>query len=149
MERRRFKPDNLHADESQIRLHGEIRNSSEAQLSDIGFMAWGPKDSNNPSGWPRRFRENLEAEEGCPVYKVPAIDADPVEFGPVKSFIPSLGGSQRGCRPIALEKWLHVWFCHLTISYAQIPSSLVRWLNNTKTVEIEPSWYLSLPMRIF
>ncbi|KAI7943521.1 hypothetical protein MJO28_011049 [Puccinia striiformis f. sp. tritici] len=133
-------------DESQIRLPGEIRNSSEAQLSDIGFMAWGPKDSNNPSGWPRRFRKDLEAEEGCPVYKVPAIDADPVEFGPVKSFIPSLGGSQRGCRPIATRK-VGFMFGFAT-SQSRTLKYLPRWydwLNNTKTVEIETVMVLISP----
>ncbi|KAA1112824.1 hypothetical protein PGT21_012013 [Puccinia graminis f. sp. tritici] len=133
-------------DKPQSSLHDEVRDPSEPQLSGIGFMAWGPRDKDIPLSWPRRFRNNLEPEEPCPVYEVPAIDTDPPEFGPVKSFIPSLGGSQRGCRPIATQK-LGMMFGFAT-SQSRTLKYLPRWydwLNSTKTVEIETVMVLISP----
>ncbi|PLW44574.1 hypothetical protein PCASD_05131 [Puccinia coronata f. sp. avenae] len=136
-----FMPDTL-----QSNFHEEIRNGGEPQLSDIGFMAWGKHDKNTPAGWPRRFRNDLQPEERCPVYEVPAVDTDPLELDPVKSFIPTLGGSQRGCRPIVTRK-LGCMF-----GFATSPSRTLKylprwydWLNSTKTVEIETVMVLISP----
>jgi len=131
-------------------LHGEIRAAWEPQLSNIGFMAWAPRDKHTPAGWPRRFRNGMDREERCPVYEVPAIDTDPVDLvGPAKTFIPSLGGSpsdQRGCRRIATQK-LGCMFGFAT-SQTRTLKYLPRWydwLNTTKTVEVEAVLVLISP----
>ncbi|KNZ62084.1 hypothetical protein VP01_1315g1 [Puccinia sorghi] len=130
-------------------LHEEIRAAWDPQLSNIGFMAWAPRDKNTPADWPRRFRNSMHPEERCPVYEVPAIDTDPVDFlGPVKTFIPSLGGSpaERGCRFIATQK-LGCMFGFAT-SQTRTLKYLPRWydwLNSTKTVEVEAVLVLISP----
>lgn len=130
--------------------HSWISNSSgKARLSEIGFMDWAPRDIKTTSvEWPRRFRTSLDPEEPCMVYEIPVEVQDPYppEFFPTKTFIPSLGRPQVGCRPVRTERTGCMFgFATSQVRLLKYLPRWYDWLNTTTSIEIETVMVLKDP----